>query len=170
LLYMMVRTSGVGKDFFAFVMIIYDWLPNVTLYIFRWKYAQSGVAKWYKGIVLFTFSLQCASNGKQTIVIVDFCLLYKTNYSAFFYSVFLLKFCLEPCPIFVWGPPGLLIAGSCCWVVWGLRSWNGATAFLVDHVYHTLSGVHFFLLSVIILRFQKQLFRFNWYPFLLLQV
>jgi hypothetical protein len=24
LLYMMVRTSGVGKDFFAFVMIIYD--------------------------------------------------------------------------------------------------------------------------------------------------
>jgi hypothetical protein len=31
-------------------------------------------------------------------------------------------FCLVPCPIFC--PPGLLANGSCCWVVWGLRSLN----------------------------------------------
>jgi hypothetical protein len=34
--------------------------------------------------------------------------------------------CLVPCPVFVWGPPGLLAAGSCCWVVWGLRSLSAA--------------------------------------------
>jgi hypothetical protein len=34
--------------------------------------------------------------------------------------------CLVPCPVFVWGPPGLLATGSCCWVVWGLRSLSAA--------------------------------------------
>jgi hypothetical protein len=34
--------------------------------------------------------------------------------------------CLVPFPVFVWGPPGLLATGSCCWVVWGLRSLNAA--------------------------------------------
>jgi hypothetical protein len=31
-----------------------------------------------------------------------------------------------PCPVFLWGPPGLLAAGACCWVGWGLRSLNAA--------------------------------------------
>jgi hypothetical protein len=31
-----------------------------------------------------------------------------------------------PCPFCVWGPPGLLAVGSCCWVMWGLRSLNAA--------------------------------------------
>jgi hypothetical protein len=34
--------------------------------------------------------------------------------------------CLVPCPVFLWGPPGLLAAGACCWVGWGLRSLNAA--------------------------------------------
>jgi hypothetical protein len=33
--------------------------------------------------------------------------------------------CLAPCPVFVWGP-GLLVTGSCCWVVLGFRSLNAA--------------------------------------------
>jgi hypothetical protein len=32
----------------------------------------------------------------------------------------------QPCPVFVWGPPGLLAFGSCCWVIGGLRSLNAA--------------------------------------------
>jgi hypothetical protein len=28
--------------------------------------------------------------------------------------------------MWVWGPPGLLAIGSCCWVIWGLRSLNTA--------------------------------------------
>jgi hypothetical protein len=35
----------------------------------------------------------------------------------------------------VWDPPRLLATGSCCWVVWGLRSLNAA---FVDLVYHIL--------------------------------
>jgi hypothetical protein len=31
-----------------------------------------------------------------------------------------------PCPFYVWGPPGLLAVGFCCWVIWGLRSLNAA--------------------------------------------
>jgi hypothetical protein len=27
---------------------------------------------------------------------------------------------------FVWCPPGLRVIGSCCWVIWGLRSLNAA--------------------------------------------
>jgi hypothetical protein len=35
--------------------------------------------------------------------------------------------CLSlPCPVFVWGLPGLLATGSCCWVIWGFRSLNAA--------------------------------------------
>jgi hypothetical protein len=34
--------------------------------------------------------------------------------------------CFLPWPVFVWGPPGLLVTGSCCWIVWGLRSLNAA--------------------------------------------
>jgi hypothetical protein len=34
--------------------------------------------------------------------------------------------CLVPCPVFVWGPSWLLATGSCCWIVWGLRSLNAA--------------------------------------------
>jgi hypothetical protein len=30
------------------------------------------------------------------------------------------------CPVFVWGPPGLLADGSCCLVIWGLRSSDAA--------------------------------------------
>jgi hypothetical protein len=33
---------------------------------------------------------------------------------------------LLPCPFYVWDPPGLLAIGSCCWVIWGLRSLNAA--------------------------------------------
>jgi hypothetical protein len=29
-------------------------------------------------------------------------------------------------PVFVCGPLGLLTDGSCCWVMWGLRSLNAA--------------------------------------------
>jgi hypothetical protein len=40
--------------------------------------------------------------------------------------VFLPVLCLVPCPVFLWGPPGLLAAGACCLVGWGLRSLNAA--------------------------------------------
>jgi hypothetical protein len=46
------------------------------------------------------------------------------NYS--YVMVCLPVLCLMPCPIFLWGPPGLLAAGACCWVGWGLRSLNAA--------------------------------------------
>jgi hypothetical protein len=38
-------------------------------------------------------------------------------------------FCRVPCPVFVFGPLGLLATGSFCWVVWGLRSLNAAFPF-----------------------------------------
>jgi hypothetical protein len=34
--------------------------------------------------------------------------------------------CLVPCPVFVWGPHGLLATDSCYWVGWGLCSLNAA--------------------------------------------
>jgi hypothetical protein len=34
--------------------------------------------------------------------------------------------CPLPCPVFVWGPPGLLATGSCNWIVLELRSLNAA--------------------------------------------
>jgi hypothetical protein len=34
--------------------------------------------------------------------------------------------CLVPCPVFVWGPPGILATVSCWWVMSGLRSLNAA--------------------------------------------
>jgi hypothetical protein len=46
------------------------------------------------------------------------------------------ELCLVPCPVFGWGPSGLLATGSCCWVVWGWRSLNAA--FFADLVYHIL--------------------------------
>jgi hypothetical protein len=56
------------------------------------------------------------------------CLLWIPNQLQIIYHLVigLSVLCLMPCPVFVWGPPGLLATGSCCRVVWGLRSLNAA--------------------------------------------
>jgi hypothetical protein len=49
--------------------------------------------------------------------------------------------CLVPCPVFVWGPPGLLATGFCYWVGLGLRSLNFVLTYLTCpllYVFHLM--------------------------------
>jgi hypothetical protein len=51
---------------------------------------------------------------------------------------------LAPCPDFVWGHPGLLVAGSCCCIVWGLNAAFPCGSCLSYFIQETQSLLYFY--------------------------
>jgi hypothetical protein len=70
--------------------------------------------------------LLCGPTDRSFIVFFDLLVGYYCFFSCTFLVTSMSVLCSAPLPVSICCPPGLLVTGSCCWVVRGLRSLNAA--------------------------------------------